>query len=196
MRAQDAVLQAVAAGRGAPAGPAMPNVPAGRPAESAQANPAPAAASAAPSQPGQTILLVDDDSAVREGLRRVLATEGWHVIAADSGAEALERMREREPDLVITDACMVPLRVWLMLIRERLRRPDLPILVITALSRQATGGATLHATEIFQKPLDLDALLAAVRVHLGPDARAVRGTPLLAPPEMPPPFGLQGPDLA
>src|SRR4051812_38765676 len=50
-----------------------------------------------------TILLVDDDHSVREGLRRVLQTEGWNVVAAASGEEALEYLLNHQPDLMITD---------------------------------------------------------------------------------------------
>jgi CheY-like chemotaxis protein len=52
------------------------------------------------------ILLIDDDPAVCEALRRVLVVEGWNVVTAKSGEEALERLQDVEPDLMITDLCM------------------------------------------------------------------------------------------
>jgi DNA-binding NtrC family response regulator len=113
-----------------------------------------------------TILLVDDDPAVRESLCRVLAIEGWNIVTAGSGEEALERLREHEPDLMITDLCMTPVSGWDLLFHENIQRPRLPIFVITALSLQATNGAAKFATEFFQKPLDLDVLIAAVRCYL------------------------------
>jgi two-component system response regulator GlrR len=112
------------------------------------------------------ILLIDDDPAVCESLRRVLATEGWRVTTARTGADALERLHENEPDLMITDLCMKPVNGWDLLFHERLQRPHLPIFVITALSRQAANGAAQFAAEFFQKPVDLDDLLATTRRYL------------------------------
>jgi hypothetical protein len=48
------------------------------------------------------------------------------------------------------------------LFHEKLQRPDLPIFVITALPQPNLGGADLFAHEFFQKPIDLDALIAAI----------------------------------
>jgi len=122
------------------------------------------------SRAGSTILLIDDDPGVRESLRRVLASEGWRVIAAETGEDALECLRENEPDLMITDLCMAPVSGWDLLFHESLQRPRLPIFVITALPPRAANGAAKFATEFFQKPVDLDLLLAAVRRHLAPEA--------------------------
>jgi two-component system, response regulator, stage 0 sporulation protein F len=124
-----------------------------------------------------SILLVDDDSAVREGLRRVLATEGWQVVAAKNGEEALEYLQEHEPDLIITDLCMAEVSGWDLLFHEKIQRPHLPIFVITALSHQETNGAAHFAMKFFQKPIDLDALLAAVRCCLAAGALEVPDGP-------------------
>jgi DNA-binding NtrC family response regulator len=125
--------------------------------------PAPARAGNAP----PTILLIDDDPSVCEALRRVLSMESWTVVTAQSGEQALQRLATGEPDLMITDLCMGKINGWDLLFHEKLQRPRLPIFVITALSRNATSGADSFATEFFQKPLDLDALIAAIRRHLG-----------------------------
>jgi two-component system response regulator GlrR len=127
--------------------------------------PPPAPAPAAGVSP--TILLIDDDPSVCEALRRVLSMEGWSVVTAQSGEQALQCLATREPDLMITDLCMAKINGWDLLFHEKLQRPGLPIFVITALSRNATSGADNFATEFFQKPLDLDALIAAIRRHLG-----------------------------
>ena len=114
-----------------------------------------------------TILLVDDDPAVRKGLSRVLQSEGWKVISAAGGEEALEYLLTHQPDLMITDLSMAAVSGWDLLFHENLQRPDLPVFVITALPLTAVGGADKFAHEFFQKPLDLDALLTAVRRYLG-----------------------------
>ena len=124
--------------------------------------PLPQSGQPAPGRP--TILLVDDDSAVLESLTRVLATEGWQVIGAASGEEALDRMTQFQPALLITDLCMADVSGWDLLFHENLHRPNLPIFVITALPPSIVGGADHFAAEFFQKPLDLYALIAQVHV--------------------------------
>ena len=122
-----------------------------------------------------SILLIDDDAAVRDSLRRVLEAEGWSVIAAASGPEALEYLREHEPALVITDLCMGTVTGWDVLFHESLERPHLPIFVITALSARHAAGAESFATAFFEKPLDLDSLIGAIRRRLcSPKPRAPR----------------------
>jgi two-component system, NtrC family, response regulator GlrR len=113
------------------------------------------------------ILLVDDDPSVLTSLGRVLATEGWKVVTAANGEEALERLAEHQPDLMITDLRMGDVSGWDLLFHENMQRPNLPIFVITALPPPAVGGADHFAAEFFQKPLDIDALVAAIRRRLG-----------------------------
>jgi len=131
---------------------------------------------------GAAILLVDDDTAVLESLRRVLATGEWNVITARNGDEALVRLCEQRVDLIITDLRMNGVTGWDILFHEALQHPNLPIFAISALSINAVGGADKFATEFFQKPLDMEILLAAVRRHLG-------GEPARARPAMPADIG-------
>ncbi len=114
-----------------------------------------------------TILLIDDDPGVLDSLRRVLSAEGWRIVTARTGEEALGRLRQEQPNLVITDLRMAGVNGWDLVFHERMERPELPIFVMTALPPEATGGADSFATEFFQKPLDLEELLAAIRRHLG-----------------------------
>lgn len=132
-----------------------------------------------PARPPQTILLVDDDAAVRESLRRVLVTEAWHVMTAASGEEALAALQTHQPDLVITDLCMSAVSGWDLLYHEHFERPRLPFFIISALPAKSARGAETFATEFFQKPLDLDTLLAAIHRQFG------TGQP--APPPITPP---------
>ena len=115
-----------------------------------------------------TILLIEDDSSVRESLRRVLEAEGWTILTAETGEAALEMLQHHAPDLMITDLCLSAVSGWDLLFHENLHRPGLPIFVITGLPLHAMKGAAKFATECFQKPLDLELLLAAVHSYLGP----------------------------
>ncbi|MEO9112188.1 MAG: response regulator [Lacunisphaera sp.] len=124
---------------------------------------------------GSTILLVDDDPAVLEGLRRVFRAEGWNIVATGSGEAALEYLQSHQPNLMITDLSMAEVTGWDLLFHEKLQRPNLPVFVITALPVATVGGADRFAHEFFQKPLDLDALIAAIRRYIGTPANVTTG---------------------
>ncbi len=117
----------------------------------------------APKKTGPIILLVDDDAAVRNSVGRVLTSEGLHIVTARGAKDALEYIYGNTPDLVVTDLCMAPLTGWDLIKHLHDRHPALPIIVITALSPQTAGVAKRDTAAFFQKPLDLDALLAAIR---------------------------------
>jgi two-component system response regulator GlrR len=110
--------------------------------------------------------LVDDDPSVLKSIGRVLTTEGWEVVTAANGEKALESLAEHQPDLMITDLRMDDISGWDLLFHENMQRPNLPIFVISALPPTAVGGADNLATEFFQKPLDLDVLVTAIRRRL------------------------------
>ena len=119
-----------------------------------------------PGTGGPTILLVDDDFSVREGLQRVLASEGLDVVTAASGEDALQQLATLRPALVITDLCMRAVSGWDLVFHYHLHEAGLPFFVITALSRREAGGVDALANRFFQKPLNVEALLVAVREQL------------------------------
>src|SRR5678815_528973 len=88
-----------------------------------------------------TVLLVDNDSAVRESLSRVLVAERLRVVTAAGAKDALDSMQQYMPDLVITDLLMAPLTGWDLMLHVQGRHSGLPIFVITALPPRASGGA-------------------------------------------------------
>ena len=67
---------------------------------------------------------------------------------------------------MITDLRMGDVSGWDLLFHENMQRPNLPIFVITALPPPTVGGADLFAAEFFPKPLDLEALVAAIHRRL------------------------------
>lgn len=113
-----------------------------------------------------SVLLVDDDSSVRAAISRVLATEALEVNTARGVKDALEQIHRHVPDLVITDLRMAPLSGWDLIAYLKLRYPRLPIFVITAQRPLFAGDAEGSSDALFQKPLDFDALLAAIRQRL------------------------------
>jgi two-component system response regulator MprA len=114
------------------------------------------------------ILVVDDDRAVRESLRRSLAFNGYEVDVAADGGEALDRLRAERPDALVLDV-MMP-RVGGLETCRRLRADgdDVPILVLTARDSVAdrVAGLDAGADDYLVKPFDLEELLARLRALL------------------------------
>jgi two-component system, OmpR family, response regulator MprA len=114
------------------------------------------------------ILVVDDERAVRESLRRALELEGYQIELAADGGEALARLDSEQPDAVILDVLM-PGMDGLEVCR-RLRRSGnrLPILMLTARDavENRVEGLDAGADDYVTKPFALDELLARVRALL------------------------------
>lgn len=86
-----------------------------------------------PARAGLTLLLVDEHTVVREGLRRVLegCGEGWTVVEAASGFQALELLREAPITVLITDLSMPGMNGLELIRRVRLEFPAMAILVLS-----------------------------------------------------------------
>jgi two-component system, OmpR family, response regulator MprA len=116
------------------------------------------------------ILVVDDDSAVRDSLRRALQLEGYSVATAGDGAEALGRIegRDVEPDALVLDVLMP--NVDGLEVARRLRRIGnrVPILMLTARDEvtDRVAGLDAGADDYVVKPFALEELLARLRALL------------------------------
>jgi two-component system response regulator MprA len=115
------------------------------------------------------ILVVDDERAVRESLRRALELEGYEIELADDGIAALEALEANgEPDAMILDVLMPGLDG--LEVARRLRRGGsrLPILMLTARVEvdDRVAGLDAGADDYVTKPFALDELLARVRALL------------------------------
>lgn len=114
------------------------------------------------------ILVVDDDRAVRESLRRSLSFNGYTVDLAEDGVEALEAINNDRPDAVVLDV-MMPRMDGLEVCRQlRSTGDDLPILVLTARDSvsERVGGLDAGADDYLPKPFALEELLARLRALL------------------------------
>jgi two-component system response regulator MprA len=114
------------------------------------------------------ILVVDDDRAVRDSLRRSLEFNGYEVALANDGVEALARINGLAPDALIVDVMMPRLDGIETTRALRAAGNDVPILVLTA--RDTVGdrvdGLDAGADDYLAKPFALEELLARVRAML------------------------------
>jgi len=121
--------------------------------------------------PGRTILLVDDDRAVRYILVRTLQEAGYGVVEAGDGAQAWSCFRDnpRRFDALVTDVVMPRMSGTVLAARVRAARPSLPILLMSAYSPAELLEHGLEAAhgDLMSKPFAPDELVAAVRHALG-----------------------------
>ena len=114
---------------------------------------------------GPLILVVDDETDIREMIAELLRMDGHRVITARDGRAALEQAHASRPDLIVLDLMMPVMTGW-QFIEAQQSDPALaaiPVVVITAgLDREVAGAAML-----LRKPFDIDLLLAAVSVLCG-----------------------------
>ncbi|HEX6111374.1 MAG TPA: response regulator, partial [Geminicoccaceae bacterium] len=118
---------------------------------------------------GNTVLVIDDDSAVRDLMRRYLAKEGFDVVTAASGEEGLELARQLQPALITLDVLMPGLDGWSVLqaLKSDPALAGIPVLMLTILDEKNRGYA-LGAADYMVKPIEregLHALLARYRPH-------------------------------
>jgi DNA-binding NtrC family response regulator len=116
-----------------------------------------------------TVLIVDDESAIRESLQTLLELEGYVVDTACDGEEGLAKLAEQPYDLVLLDFAM-PDRNGIDVLREiRERDAELAVIMITAYGtvENAVNAMQAGATNFIQKPWDNEKLLADVRTAVG-----------------------------
>jgi CheY-like chemotaxis protein len=141
-------------GRGSVFTVRLPRV-AGRP------RPAPAAPSPAPAP---LVLVVDDDKATRDLIMRGLQREGFRVLLASSGEEALRLAREKRPDVISLDVLMPGMDGWTVLrsLKADPLTASIPVVMVSMLDDRDIGHA-LGAADYLTKPVDREKLVQALR---------------------------------
>ena len=112
----------------------------------------------------RTILVVDDEPKLVKVVRDYLEYDGYHVVSAGDGREALERFHEARPDLVVLDL-MLPELDGLEVCRRLRRDSGVPIIMLTARAEEVDElvGLGLGADDYVTKPFSPRALLARIR---------------------------------
>ena len=118
-----------------------------------------------------TILCVDDEAQLRKLIVMELEDAGYDMVEAGNGQEALDRMLEKRPDLILTDVTMPVLDGYGMLERLWSEHPeyaDVPFVLLSALvdRKRAINGVELQADNYLTKPIDIDMLLERVEMKI------------------------------
>lgn len=115
----------------------------------------------------QRLLLVDDDPRVRRVLRLALEDEGYQVLEATNGAQALAALRRELPDVVLLEL-MLPDQHGFAVCREIRRNSDVPVIMVTARtdSHDVVAGLESGADDYVTKPLVAKELSARIRAVL------------------------------
>lgn len=129
----------------------------------------------------ERILVVDDEPAIHRFMAPALAANGYDVLRADTGAEALRQAALMKPDLVVLDLGLPDMDGKEVL--EHLRRTSaVPIIILSARDREAEKVAALDlgADDFVNKPFGMAELMARIRATLRHRIFAAGETPVLA----------------
>ena len=110
------------------------------------------------------ILVVDDEEVMRESLEYTLDIEGFHVLTASSGREALKRLQEEEIEIVLADLKMPGMDGLELVKRVRRDYPRLPIILMTAFGTVSSAVEAMRegAIDYLPKPFETDLLLVTI----------------------------------
>jgi GAF domain-containing protein/CheY-like chemotaxis protein/anti-sigma regulatory factor (Ser/Thr protein kinase) len=110
-----------------------------------------------------TVLVIDDEAAVRDLMQRFLAREGFRVVTAAGGEEGLQRAHELRPDAITLDVMMPGLDGWAVLsaLKADPELADIPVVMLTIVDDRNLGYA-LGASDYLTKPIDRERLTAVL----------------------------------
>jgi DNA-binding response OmpR family regulator len=140
----------------------------------AHSTPMQSSALCVPSQ--TTILVIEDDPALRGFLVDLLEGEGYRVRCAESGMDGLDALEERAPDLVLLDLCLPDLDGYTVCRKIRANpQGRIPIVMLSAHRDPLDVLEALHigVDEYVRKPFEVEDLLAQIRAHLPVNLPAV-----------------------
>ena len=111
---------------------------------------------------GHSILIIDDDAGTRTLLTGTLQTDGYTTVTAENGAEAVRRLVEAKPCVILLDFDMPVMDGHDFREVQKRVAPDVPIICLTGAADAEMTARRVGASSVHQKPLDVDALRRAV----------------------------------
>jgi GAF domain-containing protein/CheY-like chemotaxis protein len=113
-----------------------------------------------------TVLVIDDEAAVRDLMQRFLTREGFGVVTASGGEDGLRRARELRPDAITLDVMMPGMDGWAVLsaLKADPDVADIPVVMLTIVDDKNLGYA-LGASEYLTKPIDRERLVTVLKQH-------------------------------
>jgi CheY-like chemotaxis protein/anti-sigma regulatory factor (Ser/Thr protein kinase) len=113
-----------------------------------------------------TVLVIDDEAAVRDLMQRFLTKEGFRVVTASGGEEGLRRARELRPDAITLDVMMPGMDGWAVLtaLKGDPQVADIPVIMLTIVDDRNLGYA-LGASDYLTKPIDRERLVTVLKKH-------------------------------
>lgn len=121
------------------------------------------------------ILLVDDDLTITLTMKRFVSNAGFDVVTAGNGVEALEKCKQRMPDLIVMDAVMPQMNGWQATREIRALDPErrVPIIMMTGLKAEADKETAQEAgvSEYVNKPIKGEELVRRILSYLGTPVR-------------------------
>jgi len=113
------------------------------------------------------VLVVDDEKPISDIIRFNLTTEGYHIITAFDGEEALQQMKAEQPDLVLLDV-MLPRLDGFQVLKKIREGSQVPVIMLTAKEEEVDKvlGLELGADDYITKPFGMRELIARVKANL------------------------------
>jgi CheY-like chemotaxis protein len=113
-----------------------------------------------------TVLVIDDETAVRDLMQRFLTKEGFRVVTAPGGEEGLRRARELRPDAITLDVMMPGMDGWAVLsaLKADPDVADIPVIMLTIVDDRNMGYA-LGAADYLTKPIDRERVVGVLKKY-------------------------------
>jgi CheY-like chemotaxis protein/anti-sigma regulatory factor (Ser/Thr protein kinase) len=113
-----------------------------------------------------TVLVIDDETAVRDLMQRFLTREGFRVVTAPGGEEGLRRARELRPDAITLDVMMPGMDGWAVLsaLKADPEVAEIPVIMLTIVDDRNLGYA-LGAADYLTKPIDRERLVTVLKKY-------------------------------
>lgn len=117
-------------------------------------------------RPRRRVLVVDDDPEARGWAGSLLAEHGYDVMLATNGRDAIQRLRECCPDVIVLDLDMPVMDGWQFRVEQRFliekKRATVPVVLMTGLDDAPRAAASLRAAGLVTKPVDPEHLVKTV----------------------------------